>query len=203
MTNAISAQPTTGLTQSDITTAQMRLAQPPSDYVALTPDSLLIFCQSRLKSMDDVIHKKMDLQQSFVALQDTVTTVQAKLKEYGKAGADDAVAFAGPGKINEVTRLLDSAIATAKDCGSNELASSLESVKEKLRAGDDNVLVGEVKDMNTMLDSALTTCRSSAEVSMIDMQSLISQRATTLQLTTGMMNSLNEGMKSIAGNVGR
>jgi hypothetical protein len=200
MANAISIQGKTGLARAGMS---VPIAEPPSDYAALTPDSLLFFCQSRLKSMDEAIDQKMHRQQSFVALQGTVTAAQAKLKEYGKGGADADVAFAGPDKINEVTSLLDNAIATATDCGDKELAKSLEGVKDKLRAGDDNVLVGEVKDMNTMLDSALSACRSTAEVSMIEMQSLISQRATALQLTTGMMNSLNEGMKSIAGNVGR
>ena len=42
-----------------------------------------------------------------------------------------------------------------------------------------------------------------AEVSMIDLQSLVSKRATALQLTTGMMRSINDSTKTVAGNIGR
>jgi hypothetical protein len=43
---------------------------------------------------------------------------------------------------------------------------------------------------------------SGTELSMISLQSLISQRSTLMQLTTDMMNSMNDGMKTVAGNVG-
>ncbi len=62
------------------------------------------------------------------------------------------------------------------------------------------VNLGEIKDMSSMLDSALTSCRGSAEVSMIEMQSLISQRAQIINLTTNMLNGVNEGMKNIVAN---
>jgi hypothetical protein len=42
-----------------------------------------------------------------------------------------------------------------------------------------------------------------AELSMIELQSLVSKRATALQLTTGMMRSIHDSTKGIAGNIGR
>lgn len=44
--------------------------------------------------------------------------------------------------------------------------------------------------------------KSGAEVSMIELQSVVSKRATALQLTTNMMASINDGTKSIADNIG-
>jgi hypothetical protein len=43
---------------------------------------------------------------------------------------------------------------------------------------------------------------SGAEVSMIQLQSLVAKRATALQLTTGLLQSLNDGTHTIAGNIG-
>jgi hypothetical protein len=40
-----------------------------------------------------------------------------------------------------------------------------------------------------------------AEMSMIQLQSVVSQRARVLQLTTGMINSINSSSKTIAGNI--
>ena len=41
------------------------------------------------------------------------------------------------------------------------------------------------------------------EISMIELQSLVSQRATVNQMTTGMMKSINSSLKTVAGNIGR
>ena len=51
--------------------------------------------------------------------------------------------------------------------------------------------------------TGLLTARDGAEVSMIELQSQVSKRATTLQLTTGMMQSMNSDAKLVAGNIGR
>ena len=53
------------------------------------------------------------------------------------------------------------------------------------------------------LDQVTGGFHSGAESSMIELQSLVSRRSTALQLTTGMMNAINEGTKRIAGNIGR
>jgi hypothetical protein len=65
------------------------------------------------------------------------------------------------------------------------------------------VTADEVKSMCTSIEDSQSALRSNAEMNMIEMQSLVAKRATALQLTTGMMNSINEGMKAIAGNIGR
>ena len=43
--------------------------------------------------------------------------------------------------------------------------------------------------------------RSGADISMMQLQSLVSSRNTMLQLVTNMMGSINDGMKAVAGNV--
>lgn len=44
--------------------------------------------------------------------------------------------------------------------------------------------------------------RSGAELSMIELQSLVSKRGTMLQLTTGFLQAINDGTHTIAGNIG-
>jgi hypothetical protein len=53
------------------------------------------------------------------------------------------------------------------------------------------------------LDTVSGGFQHGAEVSMVQLQSLVSQRATALQLTTGMMRSINDSTKTVAGNIGR
>lgn len=44
--------------------------------------------------------------------------------------------------------------------------------------------------------------QSGAESGMVDLQSNLSKRAMVVQMTTGMMASINEGNKAVAGNIG-
>jgi hypothetical protein len=59
-----------------------------------------------------------------------------------------------------------------------------------------------IGDLKAVIQEASKN-RSGAELNMIEIQSLVSKRATALQLTTNMMNGINESQKSIAGNIGR
>lgn len=204
MTTTIAPQPKTDVTQAG-TVAQHAILAPPADYVPLSPELLLLFCQSRLQEMDTAIQKKMTGQNDLVALQDSVGRIQSMLKAGdGQVNGDDRIAFDNPAVVDKVSLEIDAAIAAAKVTGNSTVVKNLEDVKLKLHAGDDGqVNKEEVKDLSTMLDNALSSCRSGAELSMIELQSLVSKRATQLQLTTGLMSSLNEGSKSIAANIGR
>lgn len=174
-----------------------------NDYVPLTPESLLFFCQSQLRTLDESIQKKMSGQNNLVALESKVNDVESALKRLGMDG-DDKAAFDDAKKVGEVDGLISTAMTAASNAGDEELVKSLGKVQDMLHAGGDNLVTkNDIKEMCTVLDSATAACRSGAEISMIELQSLISKRATQLQLTTGMMNSVNEGHKNIAANIGR
>lgn len=184
-------------TQSSTATQRATVA-PPDDYVHLTAEGLLLFCQSRLRELDDAIAAKMKGQEDLVAMQSMVGKIESSLKAGGTAGFNDQQ------KVDEVSTMIDAAIVEAGKCGDNTLVANLQSVQHKLHDGKNaEVSPDELKDMSSMLDNALSSCRSSAEVSMIELQSLVSKRATQLQLTTGMMNSIDEAPKAIAANIGR
>lgn len=181
---------------------------PAVDYTALTPESLLFFCQKQLKDMDKQIAAKMEGQNTMVALQSLLTNIQGELKNNQRLeGNATDEAINDDAKVAAIAGSLTRAIEMATASGQNELVTSLKQIQFKLTAGgkdgDGKVLIGEIKDMNTMLDAAQTSCRGAAEMSMIELQSIVSKRATMLQLTTGMMNTINESAKAIAGNIGR
>lgn len=188
------------------TVAQHATILPPEDYVPLTADSLFVFCQTRLQAMDKSIALKMAGQKGLIALQSQIGFIQTSLKAPGKGGGGDT-AFNDTDKVKDISDQLDAAIKVADDTGNGTTAETLRKVKATLHqgpnGGDNLVSKDELKDMSTMLDNASSDARSGAEVSMIELQSLVSQRATALQLTMGMMNSINEGSKSIAANIGR
>jgi hypothetical protein len=198
--------------RSDATTAALlytpqALSAPP-DYVPLTPDGLLVFCQKQLRDLDTKIQSAMTSQQGMVATESQVSDIEAILKQNMNgpgSDQDDKVGFQDPTILNNIDDKVTTLMNQATAAGNTALATSLKAVHDTLHAGppgDCKVTKDDIKDMCTTLDSATTDLRSGAELSMITLQSLISQRATALQLTTGMMSSMNDGSKAIAGNIG-
>jgi hypothetical protein len=57
-----------------------------------------------------------------------------------------------------------------------------------------------VGDLKSVVQEAINSSNG-AELNMIEIQSLISKRATALQLTTAMLNSMNETQRKVAGNL--
>ena len=204
MSGPIAAQSKPAATQAGTVTQHASIA-PPDDYVPLTAEGLLLFCQARLQEFDTDIQKKMNGQKGLVGLQKSIGELQSMLKAGdGKANGNDKVAFDNSDVVKAVDAKITELINEAKANGNEDLAKTLKGVSTELRTGGDNMVTkDEIKEMCTTLDNALASVRSGAELSMIDLQSLVSKRATTLQLTTGMMNSINEGQKSIAANIGR
>jgi hypothetical protein len=190
-------RPTGNISSSLIDSPTAPSAQ--EDYVSLSADSLLYFCQSRLRDLDERIVGKMKGQEGLIGLQSKVESILAEIKS--KSSGQD---FDDKNKVDSVSLKIDDAIASAKASGNASLVDSLGRVKDILRSGNDGLVISsEIESMDKLLTNSIGGCRSAAEMSMIELQSLVSRRATQLQLTTGMMTSLNEGSKAIAGNIGR
>jgi NDP-sugar pyrophosphorylase family protein len=111
-----------------------------------------------------------------------------------------------PKKMEEAKNAIGVAIQRAEDAGDTGTAEKLKKVLSTLtndRSDDFLVINSEGKSMLSAIDGAVNDSRSGAELNMIEIQSLVSKRATALQLTTSMLNSINESAKGIAGNIGR
>jgi hypothetical protein len=60
----------------------------------------------------------------------------------------------------------------------------------------------ELSNWGTSLQGMNSTLNSSAELGMIDIQSKMSQRSTAIQLATNILQSYDDGLSKIAGNIG-
>jgi hypothetical protein len=193
--------------RSDATTAALlytpqALSAPP-DYVPLTPEGLLVYCQQQLQLIDHDIQDKMDGQNALVVAQNKTTDFENALKSMTPNGVG-VTAINDPKQLQTLNTSLDEAISAAKAANNTDLSDALGKVKGVLNGDNNDSLVtsDEVKQMNSMLDSALTASHSTTDTAMIALQADVSKRATVLQLTTGMMNSMDDASKAIAGNIG-
>ena len=65
-----------------------------------------------------------------------------------------------------------------------------------------NAVVGGMSVFGRSSGFGSASVGSGSELSMINLQSVVSNRATVLQLTTGLMQAVNDATKTIAGNIG-
>lgn len=182
------------------------------DYVPLTVESLLVFCQTRLRDLDTKIQTGMTKQQDRISLQDAVNEIKSftagrttlGIESDGKWSQNADTLAKAREQVAAGNALFDAAIEKARIADDQPLVDALLKERAKWDCGSDGIVTKEeMEGVNKGLDLINSGLGAENEMQMIGLQSLISKRATALQLTTNMLNTLNESQKTIAGNVGR
>jgi len=156
----------------------------------LTPDAMLVYCQSRLTGINTQCREIMTNQEKNAKAQASLGNLLTTLTRY-QDGASDV----GKQDIND-------AYAKAIDgVGGPETALGKELIKDR----DTLFNKAEKNDVASMISAAKShqaELNSDAEIDMIRLQSLISQRQTAIQLTTNIIQSLNDQANKIVANIG-
>jgi hypothetical protein len=171
---------------------------------AVTPDTLLLYCSTRIRSIDEQVQTQFKKQEQYRAVTSDVNQIQADFVAQSQR-TDRADGLTGDGDFckNEEAKI-DNAIKDAPP--GSDAYNRLVAMKASLHstgAGSDNLLSkDEAKDYAEQLGSLSKDLGSSAELDMINLQSLMSQRQTAIQMITNMVSSLGESQKSIAQKIG-
>lgn len=201
---------------------------------ALTPESLLYYCASNLRSLDAEIATRMREQQGAAAANKALSALKSALAPYvaGGIGHDDlgaketflrkfkeAFDAAPPSARTAIQQQFDTFRRTAchndrdpphiglANYGEQDLQNDLAAVKSPELASDGRTLkngVGkeEVQWIVDALDNASKELSKDAELMMITLQSMISQRQMAVQLTTNMLDKINQTAMAVVNKVG-
>jgi hypothetical protein len=183
----------------------------------LTPEALMIYLQTRLGGLDEQINLMFKKQQNMNRIRQDLNAIQKALQSLKNDPADknaqgskhpDATKNGKPdlSLCADYERQILQAIADIKELDP-ALGARLEAElgKEGFILHDLNgqYLTSEVKNTIDYLNTEVSRLESSAQLEMIQLQSLMSNRQTAIQLSTNLISALNESTKSIAGNIGR
>jgi hypothetical protein len=194
----------------------------------LSADTIMLYCASQLKGLDDDIASRMTTQQQHRDVQrdlndlksklgadhldgnatDTRTAVLTDLKSaYDKLDPSD------PAR-EQLEGLFQTFATTA--CGNDHqvgctLATldagklkSLAEAPDHAGSWDSNAVgTNEMKQMATSVDGIINDISKGAELEMINLQSIVSQRQMAVQIATSMLSKFNEGVQSVVANVGK
>lgn len=170
---------------------------------ALTPDALMTYCATRLHNLDTEMQTHFQKQQDYRAASAALNDLQGLASSWASGNG-----FKGSTKegneawdklhadFTEVYSHLppDSKEATAihalEEDVSNKVMTNL--------GGKEALTKDEAKNFSDRLGSIIKDLSSSAELDMIGLQSLMSQRQTAIQVCTNLIASLGESQKAIA-----
>jgi hypothetical protein len=194
---------------------------------ALTAEGLMFYLQTRLTGLDDQINAVFDKQKRIEAIRKELGKFQAALAglkeengphyefKHPQASAADVMAWSDgkiPDKVPAVAmadyeRVMMEALVALKSLD-KELATEL----GKVLWNDNVTMIGglngsykgeEVKRLKEVVNNYTKQLESSAQMEMIGLQSLMSNRQTAIQLSTNLISSLNKSTEQIVANVGR
>jgi hypothetical protein len=161
---------------------------------ALSPDALLAYCRSQLNSLDATIQGYLDQQRLNVQRKKALGDVENMMKKYANVPN-------GEQQWSDYNRTFGDAIRSLPP--DDPVGARLQAKWDELFARQGQFTKeewqGHTGDIRSMLDEV----SGNAEINMIHLQSIMSQRQTAVQLTTGMLAKYDEGIKSVIGNIGR
>jgi hypothetical protein len=190
------------------TTTASIAALNPQVFGFLTPETLLMYCQSKIRGIDEQVQRAFADQKSRSKIQQTLGELSSALDPNGFDGND--IGTSGKSKKDEVLAKYDAAIAAV---GANsEMGQQLIASRAKFAAdasgtkGKNDSAYVSAEDMKSYADpigDMQATLNRDGELQMIQLQSLMSQRQTALQMCTNMISGLGQSSQQIAGNIGR
>jgi hypothetical protein len=181
-------------------------AAPPSSASSalLTPDALMAYCESRLGSIDSQMDSIFQAQESYNKLTTDIDSLASNLNQYESTGigtgpGDQTATTAFTSANNSLNQLISEANTTDP-----QVASELQGAMNTLNNGGDTfVSTDEITNIEKTLQQASSDVGAGAELNMINLQSLMSQRQTAIQLTTNLVQSMGDQMNAIATNIGK
>jgi hypothetical protein len=191
--------------------------------IFLTPDALLAYCESRLSSIDGQVRGAFGAQQLRNSETSAIQRALQTFQENTGGVTNDATS------CTAMEKALHDLIAQLKasDPGCPELPKLKQTYNDLLYSGtgptsalpyEDQTLYPpkhtdppgdktldstEMQAFIGSLQSSASDLNSNSELQMIQLQSLMSQRQTAIQLTTNLVQSLGDQAQKIAENIGR
>ncbi len=109
-----------------------------------------------------------------------------------------------PAKAAECQQLVDKyeqLAKTAADCGKGDLAEKLQGIANDIKAGK-NVSKETLEDVTSSIEAAASELTSSADMTMLKMQTVMQDRTRILTWITNAIKSMSEPLDQMARNIG-
>lgn len=160
--------------------------------VYLTAESLMLYCESQLRSLDGEVTAFLNEQRANIARKKALGDVIAQMKKYAPP--------AGPDQWNEFAKAIRDAVDSLPP--GDPTVTALQDLYRAMGNGNGPTKAqwdAAVDNLQGRLDEV----SGNAEMNMIRLQTVMSQRQMAIQLTTGMLQKFDQGLMAPINNLGR
>jgi len=172
-----------------------------AEVQSLTGEALLMYCQARMGDLDNEINMRMGDQKAALDRRQAIQSVEVELKKYGDNGPQTQEQWdACEAAISAAQKLLppgDPGIAALEKFRFDIEHQYCRDIAPNPHYPHDGEWKGTLDGLTKMADDI----KGGAEIEMLQLQQLMSQRQTAVQLTTNMMSKLDQTQDSIVKNV--
>jgi len=174
---------------------------PTDGFDTLTGDALLTYCQARMGDLDGEIKMRMGDQKNALARRQAIQTAEQVFKKYGDNGPQNQDQWddCETSIFNAENALPpnDPARATLEKFRFDLEHQYCRDIAPDPHYPKDGEWKGNIDGLTKMEEDI----KGSAEIEMLQLQQLMSQRQTAVQLTTNMMAKIDQTADSIVKNV--
>jgi len=167
----------------------------------LTGDTLLAYCAARLGDLDGEINMRIGDQKAALDRRQAIQAAQLVLKKYGDAGPQNQADWdACENALLAAERQLppgDPGIAALEKFRFDLEHQYCKGLAANPHYPKDGEWKGNIDGLTKLQDDI----KGSAEIEMLQLQQMMSQRQTSVQLTTNMMSKLDQTLDSVVKNI--
>jgi hypothetical protein len=188
-------------------------APPPSvpNYTSLSPDALMSYCEARLNSLDTQMSNIFTSQQKNATSTQDLNNIADSLSNLQAVtpATNPATATVSKADFEAIVNHYETAIDDAGKGSAlgvqlqGDLVTFQNAASSALKSGGGTMSADSVGQLSGNLKNDTANLNSDSEMTMINLQSLMSQRQTAVQLTTNLVQSLGDQSSDIAKNVGQ
>jgi hypothetical protein len=193
------------------TRVREKLGEPPPekgtkamvDGTNLTPDALLYYCEARLDGLDTQMQGIMDQQETSNADEQHLKDAIDALDQYSSGGGDPQALIQTI--QGDVSQIQDPATQAKMQDLVNDMQNNLKSFSVSQQNAPEYLpfTSSQIQAWTDTVKNVDSDLSSGAELNMIQLQSLMSERQVATQLTTNLVQSLGDELNKIVDNVGR
>jgi hypothetical protein len=165
-----------------------------SNTANLTPEGLLMYCQSALGSLDTDVNSLLNEQKLNLTRKAAISNCENVMKKYADV-PNNAVEW------NEYDKAFQESVDSLPP--GDPVRVQLQTKWDQAFLKDAKFSKEEWAGYTGEIHSILENVNGNAEINMIQLQSLMSQRQTAVNLSTNLMQKCDESIKSVINNMGR
>jgi hypothetical protein len=164
----------------------------------ISPDSLMAYCESRLRGIDDQVKQAFAAQQKSNADQQALGDLNQWLHTYAYGGIKGSDSQRNDDACNAIQ-------STINRVGADTQAGrELQQLKDQIagRKGGEDISADEIEKTFVQRIKDITgEVSGGAELNMINLQSLMSQRQMAVQLSTNLVQTLGDMTNKVVANI--